>query len=96
MSRNSFDANRTMQSFDGQALTYELHGNLTGDGTNTYTFDARNHLSAISGGATASFVYIAFGRRISKTISGTTTQFLYDRLNPVQELNGSRNSNALV
>lgn len=26
---------------------------------------------------------------MSKTISGTTTQFLYDKLNPVQELNGS-------
>jgi RHS repeat-associated protein len=26
---------------------------------------------------------------MSKTIGGTTTQFLYDRLNPVQELNGA-------
>jgi hypothetical protein len=26
---------------------------------------------------------------MSKTIGGTTTQFLYDRLNPVQELNGT-------
>jgi len=41
-----------MQSFDGQALTYDLNGNLTGDGTNSYTFDARNHLTAISGGTT--------------------------------------------
>jgi RHS repeat-associated protein len=44
---------------------------------------------AISGGATASFVYDALGRRMSKTIGGTTTQFLYDRLNPVQEFNGA-------
>jgi hypothetical protein len=36
-----------------------------------------------------SFVYDAFGRRMNRTISGTTTQFLYDGLNPVQELNGS-------
>ena len=39
------------------------NGNLTGDGTDTYTWDARNHLTAISGGPTASFVYDAFGRR---------------------------------
>ena len=26
---------------------------------------------------------------MSKTVSGTTTQYLYDRLNPVQELNGT-------
>jgi uncharacterized protein RhaS with RHS repeats len=44
-------------------LSYDANGNLTGDGTNTYTWDARNHLSAISGGSTASFVYDAFGRR---------------------------------
>ncbi|HEV3114034.1 MAG TPA: RHS repeat-associated core domain-containing protein [Gemmataceae bacterium] len=62
------------------------NGNLTGDGTNTYNWDAWNHMSAISGGVTASFIYDAFGRRASKTISGTTTQFLYDRQNPVQEL----------
>jgi len=34
-------------------------------------------------------VYDAFGRRMSKMISGTTTQFLYDGLNPVQELNST-------
>src|SRR5216683_6598036 len=75
-----------MQSFDGQALTYDLNGNLTGDGTNTYTFDARNHLTGIAGGTTSTFVYDAFGRRTSKTIGSTTTQFLYDGWNPVQEL----------
>jgi hypothetical protein len=26
---------------------------------------------------------------MSKTISGTTTQYLYDGLNPIQELNGT-------
>ncbi len=34
-------------------------------------------------------MYDGFGWRMSKKISGTTTQNLYDRLNPVQELNGS-------
>jgi len=38
---------------------------------------------------TATFVYEGFGRRMNKTISGTTTQFLYDRLNPVQELSSA-------
>jgi YD repeat-containing protein len=70
-------------------LSYDSNGNLTGDGTNTYTFDARNHLTASSGGSNPSFVYDGFGRRLSETVSGTTTQFLYDGLNPVQELNVS-------
>ena len=46
-----------MTAFGGQTLTYDANGNLTNDGTNTYTWDARNHLSAISGGVTASFQY---------------------------------------
>jgi hypothetical protein len=41
----------------------------------------------------ASFVYGPFGRRAAKTINGATTQFLYDRLNPVQELDGASPTN---
>src|ERR1700674_1102702 len=90
---NIFNADNAMTAFGGQALTYDANGNLTNDGTNTYTWDARNHLSAIRGGSTASFQYDPFGRRVLKTISGVTTQFLYDGLNPVQELDGSSPAN---
>jgi RHS repeat-associated protein len=89
VSGNTFNADNSMTGFNGTALGYDAAGQLTADGTNTYTWDARHHLTAISGGATASFVYDAFGRRASKTINGVTTQFLYDGLNPVQELNGA-------
>jgi YD repeat-containing protein len=44
-----------MTGFNGQALGYDANGNLTSDGTNAYTWDARNHLSAISGANSASF-----------------------------------------
>ena len=37
----------------------------------------------------ANFQYDAFGRRTGKTVSGTETRFLYDGLNPVQELTGT-------
>ncbi len=86
-----YNADNAQTKFNGTALNYDANGNLTSDGTNTYTFDARNHLTAISGGSTASFVHDAFGRRVKKVIGGTTTQFLYDGLNPVQELNGRHN-----
>ncbi len=88
-SGNVFNADNEMTTFGLQTLAYDANGNLTGDGTNTYTWDARNHLSAISGGVAASFVYDGLGRRMSKTIAGTTGQFLYDRLNPMQELDGA-------
>jgi len=62
---------------------------MTGDGTNTYTWNTRNQLMAITGGSTASFVYDALGRRESKSIGGTATNFLYDGLNMEQELSGT-------
>jgi RHS repeat-associated protein len=83
---NTFNADNEMTVFNGTPLAYDANGNLTSDGANSYAWDARDHLSAISGANTASFVYDPFGRRMSKTIGGIATQFLYDGLNPVQEL----------
>jgi len=89
VSGNTFNADNEMTAFGGQALTYDANGNLTNDGTNNYTWDARSHLNAISGGSTASFQYDPLGRRALKTVNSATTQFLYDGHNPVQELDGS-------
>ncbi len=85
----TYDAADQQLTFGGQTLTYDQNGNLTSDGTNTYTWNARNQLVAINGaGLTASFGYDGLGRRQTKTINSTTTDFLYDGPNPVQELSG--------
>ena len=89
VSGNTFNADNELTAFNGTTLTYDASGNLLSDGNNTYTWDPRNHLTAISGGANGSFVYDALGRRAGKSINGMTTQFVYDGLNPVQELDGS-------
>jgi RHS repeat-associated protein len=94
---NTFNGDNAMTKFNGTSMSYDANGNLTSDGTNTYTWDARNHLTAISGAVTASFSYDALGRRVSKTINGTATSFLYDGLNPVQEIqSGSPSANLLT
>jgi YD repeat-containing protein len=68
----------------------DLNGNMTSSGTDGYTWDARNRMvSTLSG---ANFQYDAFGRRTSKTIGGTTTNFLYDGSNPAQEVIGGTNT----
>jgi RHS repeat-associated protein len=85
----TYNAANQQTAFGGTTQTFDLNGNLTSDGTNTYTWDVRNRLASLSGGATASFQYDPLGRRTSKTINGTQTGFLYDGLNPVQELNGT-------
>ncbi|MGH8277257.1 MAG: RHS repeat-associated core domain-containing protein, partial [Steroidobacteraceae bacterium] len=86
VSGNSFNTDNALTGFNGQALSADANGNLSNDGTNAYAWDARNQLSQISGGTSASFSYDPFGRRVNKTIGGATTQFLYDGYNPVQEL----------
>src|SRR5262249_41631515 len=44
---------------------------------------------SIDSGSTANFSYDPFRRRVSKTVVGTQTGFLYDGANPVQELSGT-------
>src|SRR5712664_2432649 len=91
----TYNVNNQLTQWKGASLTYDANGNLTSDGTNTYTWNARNQLVSISGGASASFQYDPFGRRVSKTIGGTT-QYLYDGANPVQELSGTNASANLL
>jgi RHS repeat-associated protein len=84
-----YNANNQLTSWAGTALTYDLNGNMTGDGTNTYAWNARDELASISGGASASFVYDGLGRRRGKTVGGVQTGFVYDGENFVEELSGA-------
>ena len=86
VSSNSYDGANQQTQFNGVTQTFDADGNLTNDGTNTYTWDVRNRLTAISGGVTASFSYDGLGRRKSKTIGGTTTGFWYDGIDILAEL----------
>ena len=47
VSNNAFNAANEMTAFNGTTLSYDANGNPTNDGTNTYAWDARNHLTAI-------------------------------------------------
>lgn len=84
-----YNADNQLSTIGSASYTYDPNGNLTGDGRNTYTWNARNQLTAIAGASTASFTYDPFGRRESATIGGATTGYLYDGNNVVQTLSGS-------
>ena len=92
VSGNTFNAANEMQNFGGQPLAYDTDGNLLGDGTNSYTWDARNQLASLAGPTSASFAYDAFGRRVGQTITGALTGYLYDLANagmPLQEFSST-------
>jgi RHS repeat-associated protein len=81
----TYDAANRQLTLGSQSLTYDANGNLTSDPATTYTWDARNRLVALTGPTPASFRYDPLGRRVEKAINGSTTRFLYDRLNPILE-----------
>ena len=85
----TYDAANRQLTLGNTSLSHDLNGNLTSDGINAYSWDARNRLTAISGDMAADFQYDALGRRIRKRIDAVETGFLYDHLTPVQEQSGS-------
>jgi RHS repeat-associated protein len=98
VSTTSYNSANQQTGFGAQTLTYDLNGNLTSDGVNSYTWNARDQLVAISGtGLSASFAYDAAGRRVSKTINSVTTSYLFDGVDVVQEqLGGTASANILM
>jgi len=76
------------QSGTPTAFTYDANGNMTGDGTKTYEWDAENRLTLVCTGACqagtdppnmlARFTYDGNGRRASKVAGGVTTNYVYD------------------
>jgi RHS repeat-associated protein len=84
-----YNADDELTSQNGTSYTYDHDGNLTSDGTNSYTWNARGEMSGISGATTATFAYDPFGRQASSSVAGSTTSYLYDGPQMVEELSGS-------
>ncbi len=86
-------------SIAGSVLTYDDDGNLTSDGTRTYSYDAENRLVKVAiGNSEHNYAYDYLGRRVQITrwdfVGGGWTQatdqrFLYDGWNLIKEFSGS-------
>ena len=89
----SYTANTLNQysAVTGLAPTYDANGNLTGDGTFTFGYDAESRLTSASGaGNSATYAFDAQGRRKARTVNGTTTISVTDADNrEVLEYDGS-------
>jgi len=72
-------------------LQYDANGNLTGDGTWAYLYDAENRLKSATqnGAAVASYAYDPLGRRQAKLVGGVTTSFLSDGDEEIAEYDGA-------
>jgi len=66
--------------------TYDLDGNMTANGSWTYTWNGENRLVGASNGAVVvSFAYDYMGRRFQKISGGVTNTFVYDGWNLISE-----------
>jgi RHS repeat-associated protein len=73
-----------LASIGATPITFDAAGNISADGTRTYTYSSRNRLTRVNQGS-ASFAYTlnGFGERVLKSVVGSgnpadSTQFVYD------------------
>jgi RHS repeat-associated protein len=95
VSSAAYNANNQLTQWGSTAMTYDANGSTLSDGMNTYVWDARNRLVSADNNA-AAFAYDPLGRRVSKTFMSTTTNFLYDGANAVQEFGTNPTANLLT
>jgi RHS repeat-associated protein len=91
-----YNADNQPTTFGSLSLSYDANGNLTNDGANVYTWNARNQLASITGSVSANFQYDAFGRRVTKEVGAVGISYLFDGVNPVEELSGSTVAAAML
>ena len=74
-----------------QSYTDDAAGNMTYDGIDTYAYDAEGNITAVSGNASATYVYNALNQRVRTTVnSGTPTEFVFNANGQrVSEWNGT-------
>ncbi len=72
-------------------ITHDDNGNMSNDGTYSYTFNAQNQLTQAKLGTNVvgSYGYDALGRRKTKTAGSTTTRYLWGGSQIYAEYSGS-------
>ena len=87
----------TLNQLVGPPYQYDAAGNLTYDGSHSYTYDAENRLTQVDGGATARYGYDALGKRVQKTTGAAITQYVHDMGGQViLEMDGNGNGSPVA
>ncbi len=81
----TYDAANQLTAWGTEARQYDANGSLASDGLTSYVWDTRQRLSGRSGASSSAFAYDATGRRVSTTIDGASTSYLYDGANSLSK-----------
>ena len=95
----TYNSSNELASSPTASYTYDKNGNtLTKSDGTQYTWNYENRLTQVvlpNSGGTVNFKYDPFGRRAQKSFTQgsttTTTNYLYDGFNPLEEVDGSGN-----
>ncbi len=90
----NYNSSNELTSNSTGSYTYDNNGNtLTDPSGKQYTWDYENRLVqvVVPGTGTVTFKYDPFGRRIQKSSPSGTTNYLYDKKNLLEEVDGSGN-----
>jgi RHS repeat-associated protein len=88
--------NNRLASVATHTASYDAAGDLTGDGTQTYQWDAEGHLTQVYNsvtGTTSTFTYNALGQRVGKVRTNPVGNFEYV-FDPAGQEAGEFNSNS--
>ena len=59
-------------------FAYDAAGNMTNNTVHTYTYDAEGNITAVDGGATASYVYNALNQRVRTVTGSAATEYVFN------------------
>jgi RHS repeat-associated protein len=90
----SYNSSNELTSNSSGSYTYDANGNTLSDASGRqYTWDFENRLvqAVVPGTGTTTFKYDPFGRRIQKSGPLGVTNYLYDGINAVEEVDSAGN-----
>jgi len=79
----SYDAANELTNWNGTSISYDLNGNMLSDGSNAFTWNARDQVATLNN---VNLQYDAAGRRIRNL---QNISFLFDGANATQKLSGT-------
>jgi RHS repeat-associated protein len=78
----------TQNQITNSGFSYDASGNLLGDGSFTYTYDAESRISTLNGTGAAYF-YDSDGQRVRKQVGNDTTEYVSFNGQPIAERKAS-------
>jgi RHS repeat-associated protein len=83
----TYDSANRLTTNDGLTVTHNANGDLTGIGTNSYTYDFEDRLVQLALTNTlSSFTYDGLGDRLARTINGQAQHFVIDRMGALTQV----------